>query len=43
MPYLLVQPLVENAIRHGISKRAGGGTVTISAQRADDQLEIRGR
>jgi LytS/YehU family sensor histidine kinase len=38
---LFVQPLVENAIRHGISRRASGGRVTVSAERIGDQLEIR--
>jgi two-component system LytT family sensor kinase len=41
VPYLFVQPLVENAIRHGISRRASGGTVTVTAQRAEGNLEIR--
>ena len=27
LPSLLLQPLVENAIRHGVSRRAGGGRV----------------
>ena len=41
VPSLMLQPLVENAIRHGISHRASGGTVIVSARRMDDQLEIR--
>jgi two-component system LytT family sensor kinase len=41
VPSLFVQPLVENAIRHGISKRSAGGTVVISARRVDERLEIR--
>jgi two-component system, LytTR family, sensor kinase len=41
VPCLLVQPLVENAIRHGISRRSSGGTVNITARRVDDRLEIR--
>ncbi len=41
VPCLFVQPLVENAIRHGISRRATGGTVIVSAQREGDRLEIR--
>lgn len=41
VPCLIVQPLVENAIRHGISRRATGGTVTVTAQHAEDRLEIR--
>jgi signal transduction histidine kinase len=41
VPCLFVQPLVENAIRHGISRRASGGTVIISAHRDGNRLDIR--
>jgi two-component sensor histidine kinase len=41
VPCLFIQPLVENAIRHGISRRASGGTVVVSAERRDDRLRIR--
>ncbi|HET9402917.1 MAG TPA: histidine kinase [Candidatus Acidoferrales bacterium] len=41
VPGLVVQPLVENAIRHGISRRASGGTVTVTAERGSNQVEIR--
>jgi two-component system, LytTR family, sensor kinase len=41
VPSLFVQPLVENAIRHGISRRASGGTVIVSAQQVGDRLDIR--
>jgi two-component sensor histidine kinase len=41
VPCLFVQPLVENAIRHGISRRASGGTVIVSAQRVGNRLDIR--
>ncbi len=41
VPCLFVQPLVENAIRHGISRRASGGTVIVSARRDGDRLDIR--
>lgn len=41
VPSLFVQPLVENAIRHGISRRASGGKVSVSAVKSGDQLEIR--
>lgn len=41
VPCLVIQPLVENAIRHGISRRSSGGTVVVSARRVENQLEIR--
>jgi two-component system LytT family sensor kinase len=40
VPCLVVQPLVENAIRHGLSSRATGGTVAVTARRDEKQLEI---
>ena len=41
VPSLMLQPLAENAIRHGISHRASGGTVILSARKVKDRLEIR--
>jgi two-component system, LytTR family, sensor kinase len=41
VPCLIVQPLVENAIRHGISRRSSGGAVTVTAVRSAEQVEIR--
>jgi sensor histidine kinase YesM len=41
VPCLFVQPLVENAIRHGLSRRASGGTVIVAAQQVRDRLEIK--
>jgi two-component system, LytTR family, sensor kinase len=41
VPSLFLQPLVENAIRHGVSRRASGGTVEISAARVDGHVKIR--
>jgi two-component system LytT family sensor kinase len=41
VPNLVLQPLVENAIRHGVSKTAQTGVLEISAQRRDGQLELR--
>jgi two-component system LytT family sensor kinase len=41
VPSLFIQPLVENAIRHGISRRASGGTVTITAGPIGGCLAIR--
>ena len=41
VPALLLQPLVENAIRHGIAPSIGGGTLTIEAKPAGSMLRIR--
>src|SRR5258706_9714864 len=32
VPHLLLQPLVENALRHGLAPRRGGGTIKIKAK-----------
>jgi sensor histidine kinase YesM len=41
VPTLILQPLVENAIVHGIAKRAGGGTIRITASGSDGRLTVR--
>ena len=38
VPSLLLQPLVENAIRHGGAERAGRGAVAVRARREDGRL-----
>jgi len=38
VPNMLLQPLVENAIRHGIARKVGGGRVDITARRENDDL-----
>ena len=40
VPNLLLQPLVENAVRHGIAPKLGGGSVEITACRAGDDLQL---
>jgi two-component system sensor histidine kinase AlgZ len=40
MPALLLQPLVENAVYHGIQPRREGGTLRIAGRRADGGIEI---
>ena len=41
LPPFIVQPLVENAIKHGLAKKQGGGTVTVATRRDGDAVEIR--
>jgi len=40
VPYLMLQPLVENAIRHGIAPLSGPGRLDILVERADARLLI---
>jgi two-component system, LytTR family, sensor histidine kinase AlgZ len=40
LPPLLLQPLVENAIRHGIANLPEGGVIRLAAQRNDDVVSI---
>ncbi len=40
IPALIIQPLVENAIRHGLMKRLSGGTVRIQAEAGQEGLCI---
>jgi sensor histidine kinase YesM len=43
VPVLLLQPLLENAIRHGISDREGGGSIVVTTREDGDAvvLEVR--
>lgn len=40
LPVLTIQPLVENAVKHGIAKKRGGGVVTISSCQTESAYEI---
>jgi two-component system, LytTR family, sensor kinase len=40
VPILILQPLVENAIKHGISKRVQGGAIQVSARYDDGHLKL---
>jgi Histidine kinase len=40
VPRLLLQPLVENAIRHGIAKRADGGSIVVRATARETTLSV---
>lgn len=41
VPPMLLQPLVENAVKHGIGQLVEGGAVRVRAERAGSQLRIR--
>jgi two-component system LytT family sensor kinase len=40
VPTLILQPLVENAVKHGVSKVNASGRIEISARRAGDRLVL---
>ena len=40
VPKLIVQPLVENAVSHGIARKTEGGTVWISGHRTKDGMVL---
>ncbi|HMG20171.1 MAG TPA: histidine kinase [Kofleriaceae bacterium] len=40
VPPLILQPVVENALRHGLWPRTEGGALTIAARRAGSELEL---
>ena len=41
VPHLILQPLIENAFRHGISKRVGAGLLLIESKNGDGMLKLR--
>ncbi|MBV7274506.1 response regulator [Clostridium sp. PL3] len=40
IPALVIQPIVENSIRHGLMKRISGGIVKIAARKSKNFIEI---
>jgi two-component system, LytTR family, sensor histidine kinase AlgZ len=40
IPALLLQPLVENAVYHGIQPKADGGVLRLEAKQAGDRIEL---
>jgi sensor histidine kinase YesM len=40
IPNMLLQPLVENALRHGIGPKVSGGHIDVTATRAGDRLQL---
>lgn len=40
VPVFLLQPLIENAVIHGIAKKEQGGKITISADKTEDALHV---
>jgi len=40
VPTMLLQPIIENSIKHGISKVESGGTISIHARREEESLII---
>lgn len=43
VPCFILQPLVENAVKHGISRKVGGGLLTIEAVVREEQVQLRVR
>jgi len=40
VPSMLLQPLVENSIRHGLASKVDGGTIRVRSRRIGHQLQI---
>ena len=40
IPALTLQPIAENAIKHGITKKEGGGTIVIASEKTDSGWKV---
>lgn len=40
VPNFILQPIVENSVRHAVARRASGGTITIRAARDADRVNV---
>jgi len=40
LPALTMQPIVENAVKHGIGKKEGGGTITIATKKTESGYQV---
>jgi signal transduction histidine kinase len=40
VPPMVVQPLVENAVKHGVGPKANGGTIRLRVQRCEGRLRV---
>ena len=40
VPSMLLQPLVENSIKHGLSNKVEGGSIRIAARRSESHLQV---
>lgn len=40
VPHLILQPIVENAVRHGVLKKGGGGTIKITVKNENSCISI---
>jgi two-component system LytT family sensor kinase len=40
VPSMILQPLVENSIRHGLSKKIGGGVIRLRSRLAEERLQL---
>lgn len=41
VPHMLLQPIVENAVRHGLARRDGSGVIRIAARTVGNRLQLR--